>query len=384
VRILLVSSYHGGSHQKWAEGYAKYSRHEIVALTLPARYWKWRMHGGSVTLARKFKAVPSPPPDLIVATDMVDLSTFLALTRCQVSGIPAVLYMHENQLTYPLPDDPAKGGMRRQLGERDAHYAFINYVSMLAADRVVFNSEFHLNSFLDALPNFLKRFPEKREISTVNRIREKSTVLPVGIDLDAYGLDPRKGKNRRPLVLWNQRWEYDKNPEEFFAVLRKIAAEGIDFEVAICGQSFQRQPEEFKSSIEALGARVIHLGYAPFPEYVRILWEADITLSTAYHEFFGVSLVEAILCKTFPVLPARLSYPEIIPEAFHNMCLYRSHEELLNRLRWALNTPDATAAVTESLSHSLHFLDWKDISLQYDTLFEHLMADRGSGSSETR
>ena len=40
--------------------------------------------------------------------------------------------MHENQLTYPLPDDPTTGPMRRQLGERDRHYAFINYASTVS------------------------------------------------------------------------------------------------------------------------------------------------------------------------------------------------------------------------------------------------------------
>jgi hypothetical protein len=66
--------------------------------------------------------------------------------------------MHENQLTYPLPADGRTGPMRRQHGERDHHYAFINYASMLAADRVFFNSQYHLESFFARCPNFCAIF----------------------------------------------------------------------------------------------------------------------------------------------------------------------------------------------------------------------------------
>jgi hypothetical protein len=54
MKILLISPYRGGSHQAWAEGYQAHSVHEVTLLTLPDRFWKWRMHGGAVTLARRF------------------------------------------------------------------------------------------------------------------------------------------------------------------------------------------------------------------------------------------------------------------------------------------------------------------------------------------
>ena len=128
------------------------------------------MHGGAITLARRFLAAKARP-DVILATDMLDLTTFLALTRPQTAVIPTILYMHENQLTYPLPADGRTGPMRRQLGERDQHYAFINIASMLAANHVFFNSHYHLESFFDVLPNFLKHFPEYNELSCAKRAR---------------------------------------------------------------------------------------------------------------------------------------------------------------------------------------------------------------------
>ncbi|HEY1408822.1 MAG TPA: DUF3524 domain-containing protein, partial [Promineifilum sp.] len=118
MEILLVSPYHSGSHRSWAEGYQQRSQHDVRLLTMPGRFWKWRMLGGAVTLARQFLGEASAGklnPDVIVTTDLLDLATFLALTRRVTAGAAAVLYMHENQLTYPLPADPTKGPMRHQM-----------------------------------------------------------------------------------------------------------------------------------------------------------------------------------------------------------------------------------------------------------------------------
>ena len=124
MRVALLSPYDGGSHGVWARGLARHARADIDLLALPARFWKWRMHGGALSLARRYAEGGSY--DRILATDMLDLSTFLALTRRQTAATPAMLYAHENQLTYPLPEAPGTGPMRRQAGERDRHYAFIN------------------------------------------------------------------------------------------------------------------------------------------------------------------------------------------------------------------------------------------------------------------
>src|SRR5690606_13351708 len=120
--------------------------------------------------------------DLLLATDMLDVTTFLALTRELTAGLPVALYMHENQLTYPLPADGRTGPMRRQKGERDRHYAFVNYASMLAASGIFFNSRYHQNALLGELPAFLRHFPDLQELQTVEQIAARSTVLPVGVD----------------------------------------------------------------------------------------------------------------------------------------------------------------------------------------------------------
>ena len=370
MRILLLSPYHGGSHRAWAEGYQTASRHDVLLLTLPAHFWKWRMHGGAVTLARHWLAQNDPTPDLILSTDLHDLTTFLALTRRRSAAIPVALYMHENQLTYPLPTDPTTGPMRRQLGERDRHYAFVNFTSMLAADRVFFNSDYHLDTFFAALPPFLRHYPEFNEIESVAPLRQKSSVLHVGVDLqrlDSWADGEDTGEP--PLVLWNQRLEYDKNPEGFINVLVTLAADGVPFRVALCGERFGRPSDRWESGVAELGQRVIHNGYADDDQYRQLLWEATVTISTAGHEYFGISILEATYCHTFPLLPARLSYPELIPQEFHGDCLYYGRQDLMRRFRWALSDPAAARGVARRLATQIAKYDWKVMAQRYDDIF---------------
>ncbi len=365
MKILLISPYHGGSHQAWAEGWQQTSRHEIDILSLPARFWKWRMHGGAVTLARRYLAQPWQP-DLILATDMLDLTTFLALTRPLTHHIPTALYMHENQLTYPLPGSKKDGPMRRQHGERDYHYVFINYASALAADTLFFNSSYHRTAFLEALPRFLKHFPEYNELNSIKVIEQKSRVLPVGVNLSRLDSAEPTPVNHPPLILWNQRWEYDKNPEAFFRVLRRIQKMGIPFQLALCGQRYGKQPDVFARAEGHFANELVHVGFADDGRYRQLLWQADITLSTAHHEFFGISIIEAAYCQTFPLLPNRLSYPEIIPQAFHPHCLYQHEEELVNKLAYALTHAQETAVTAQKLSAALKKYDWSQTAPQYD------------------
>ncbi|GIK56178.1 MAG: DUF3524 domain-containing protein [Chloroflexi bacterium] len=384
MKVLLVSPYHGGSHAAWAAGYQQHSRHEVSLLTLPDRFWKWRMHGGAVTLARRFRE-RKDKPDVILAADMLDVTTFLALTRNEICHIPLVLYMHENQLTYPLPEDGATGPMRRQLGERDYHYAFINYVSMLAADAVWFNSHFHLESWFTAVPNFLKHFPEYNELGTVATLQKKSRVLPVGVDFGRLGdweserlaQSPNLAVSplpisQSPLILWNQRWEYDKNPEAFFTALAEVAAAGIPFRLALCGQQYGKRPSAFDTALTQFADHLVHVGYANFATYRRLLWQADVVISTAHHEFFGISILEAIYGHTFPLLPHRLSYPELIPAAYHADCLYHTQEELVERLIWALTHIEQAREKAKELSTAVTPFAWPAIAPHYDAALARL------------
>ena len=360
ARVFLISPYHTGSHRVWAEGYARHSRHEVHLITMAGRFWKWRMQGGALELAEQVRARIERvgPPDVVLATDMVNLPALIGLVRPWLHATRLHLYMHENQLTYPL----------RPGEKRDLTYAMINTLSIAAADAVHFNSAYHRQSFFQALPDLLKHFPDYQHLASIPSWREKSDVLPVGLDLTFLDGVPRPPRAAGPLrILWNQRWEYDKNPGDFFRALYGLMEEGWDFRVIVAGENFRQQPEEFAEARERLAGRLLHFGYvADRAAYAWLLYQADVVVSTAIHEFFGISVLEAIYAGAYPLLPRRLSYPELLPVALHDAHLYDDWEGLVAGLRWAMAHPQRVRAA--DLTWVADAYRWERLVGRYDEM----------------
>lgn len=302
MNILALESYYGGSHKAVLDGLSRASRHTWTVLTLPAHKWKWRMRHSAITFAEQVRVLVEKGQrwDLLFCSDMLNLAEFVALAPIQVAGLPRVIYFHENQLTYPV----------RLESERDYQFAMTNLTSALAADAVWFNSEFHRTSFLDALREFLKSMPDHQPLGAVEQIRAKSAVYPPGIE----GIAGPSKRELGPLrILWAARWEHDKNPDDFFAALKILKANNVPFRLSVIGQSFRDQPEVFEQAKHEFRDHLDHWGYqANRSDYQAVLRQADVVVSTANHEFFGIGLLEAVADGAYPVVPKRLSYPEIL------------------------------------------------------------------------
>ena len=326
LKILLIEPYYTGSHKKWANDYRRLSNHNVKILSLKGQFWKWRMHGGAVTLANKFNKI-NWRPNLIIATDMLDFTTFLSLTRKKTYNIPAIIYFHENQISYPW--SPNDIDVKKN---RDSHYGFINYSSALSSDHILFNSNYHMNTFMNELNPFLKNFPDHNELDSINIIKRKSKTLHLGLDLKRFDLKKIK-KKEKPSILWNHRWEYDKNPELFFSVLEKVKNEGYKFNLIVIGENFSQSPEIFDRAKKNFKDELIHWGYAKtFELYAELLWRADILPVTSNQEFFGISVMEAIYCGNWPILPNRLTYPELLPEVNHKENIYQDEKDLYKKI----------------------------------------------------
>lgn len=326
MHITLIEPFYTGSHQQWAEGFRQYANDEIQILSLKGRHWKWRMFGGAVTLAKIFKEEVKQT-DLILVSDMLDLTTFLGLVRKETIGIPTAIYFHENQLTYPWSptDQDQKTGRKNE-------YAFMNYTSALAADQLFFNSQYHLDSFIDALPQFLKQFPDYNELENVEKIKANSKVLHLGMDLKKFdAFSALDKKNQSPVILWNHRWEYDKNPDDFFHLLFRLKEEKIDFQLIVLGEKYTRYPKIFDEAAVKLKDHILLFGYADtFENYASCLKTADILPVSSNQDFFGGSIIEAMYCGVMPLLPNRLAYPEHLREEKY---LYQSKEDLYLKLK---------------------------------------------------
>ena len=326
--ILSRDPFHGGSHSAVARGHVEHSRNRIRLLTLPARSWKWRMRGAAIWFAGELRRPDArlAHTDLLVTTDMLSAADLRALLPARLAARPLAVYFHENQLTYP----------DRREAERDRHFAFTNVSSALAADAVWFNSEVHRRAFLEAVPSLLAAMPDHAPGRLAGQLAARTRVVPPGIESSGAEVSAAApqgtGGERRPLVLWNHRWEHDKDPEACFAALEEARRRGGRFRLAVAGQRFRKSPAVFETLAERFAGTLECCGFLDAAAYRRLLGRADLVLSTAQHEFFGLAVAEAIAAGAYPLLPARLSYPEIIPPEFHAAHLYTSHEQLVRQL----------------------------------------------------
>lgn len=364
TRILFIEPFFGGSHRAFAEGLKHSSRHCIRLLTLPARFWKWRMRGAAVTLSEKANRMRFPY-EAMIATDMLNLAEFRSLLA---RDAPSLLYMHENQVSYPVPEGES----------RDVQFGFTNVTSCLAADKVCFNSRYHYNSFFDELDGFLRQMPDYRLKNASARIMKKSRVLPLGVDLGFFDAFPRMPLSGPPVILWNHRWEFDKRPELFFACLKKLRALGMDFRLAIAGENFQAKPKAFLEAKKIFAKQIIHYGFAETREdYARLLKNSDIVISTASQENFGISAVEAAYCGAWPLFPRGLSYPELIPQRYHRDHLYSNFDDLVIKLKEILPKAEKRRQRRKPLADAFFRFDWSNMIEKWDSIIESLVASRG-------
>jgi len=365
--VLALEPWLGGSHAAFLEGWAARSTHRVELEGLAPRHWKWRMRSSAWELARRLRGRAAP--DVLLATGYLDLPAFLGFAPPGWGRVPVLLYLHENQLTYPA--DPARPG-----SERDTSYGFTNLLSCLRAERVVFNSRFHLEELRTAAEELLRRLPRPNPRAELGAKLEDARVVAPGIELDALPLGAGGAPGAPLQVLFPHRWEHDKDPRAFLEACLAARAEGARFELLLTGEGRDDGPPGCAAALGELAEAVAHRGHLPRADYLHLLGSADLVVSSARHEFFGLAVAEALAAGAAPLLPRRLAYPEVLGPTPPAGALYDGPEELVRGLLRHAADPGALREPTARAAWRRRMEPWsmETSALALDTLCRELAA----------
>ena len=124
-----------------------------------------------------------------------------------------------------------------------------------------------------------------------------------------------------------------------------------------------------------LNDKIIHFGYCENnTEYFGYLKMSNILPVTSHQDFFGISVVEAVSYGCYPILPKRLTYPDLFNYKKNKFLFYNSDLELKDKLVSVIkNIKNYTSTIKEVSQKTFVKFNWENISKKYDSTFEKQM-----------
>lgn len=355
MKILLIEPWLTGSHQAWAEGYQRCSSHDVRIASLPGERWRWRLRGGAVELLAPIQTalVDGWVPDLLLVSGLVDVAVLAGFLRRSLEGCAIAVYQHESQMLYPTPD-----------GAVDIDAVMHNVNSWLVADAVIFNSEFHRSSVDSQLADFASSLHSQPLTQLLASLDERVSVLHVGVELGWTERRATRVASPAPQILWPHRWDSDKRPDVFLRAIERLRDAELEFTLVLAGEDGGESGIR-REIVDRFGGKVVAEGPFEVSRYRELVVASDIVVSCAEHEFFGVAVVEALAAGCWGVLPAALSYPELVGPGGSAM-LYRP-----TTFGTALESAVRQHARRQLVGHPLgaevrERFDWDRLGARYD------------------
>ena len=252
--------------------------------------------------------------DLVLATSMVDLASLRGLIP-KIAAVPSLLYFHENQFAYPAG--------RQRVDNIEPQ--IVPLYAALCADAIVFNSAFNRDTCQEGVRQLAKRLPEGLPAQLFKKL-DAAEVLPVPLISkgDSYPNRAALPTDSPMEIVWNYRWEYDKGIEILAHIIEQVKQAGLRYRFHVVGQQFRHRPEAFKEidrHLEEISAFFDmprgNFGYIEDADrYQTLLTSCHFVLSTAKHDFQGLSVQQACLAGCQAAVPDALVYPEYIPPQY--------------------------------------------------------------------
>ncbi|MDH7943649.1 DUF3524 domain-containing protein [Pseudohongiella sp. SYSU M77423] len=328
-----MSAYDAYSHQLWRTTLVDmFPQIDWTVLSLPPRYFAWRVRGNSLSWAFNHRDQLTDNYDMVLATSLTDLSALRGFVP-ELAQLPAMVYFHENQFAYPENRGPKDRGPESQRPEGEGvalvQAQLTSLYTALCADQVLFNSDWNRRSFFSGAGQLLAKLPDHVPGNLLAELQNKSQVLAVPLADQLFrGIQStaqQERSNGEPLtIVWNHRHEYDKGPALLLSIVNRLCDRGVAFRLHLLGQRFRSSPAEFESIRRRLQQHYQDHDISPGVDewvsdrqaYQALLVQSDIVLSTAEHDFQGLSVLEASILGCLPAVPDALAYPEYFASHF--------------------------------------------------------------------
>ncbi|MCH8832000.1 MAG: glycosyltransferase family 4 protein [Chloroflexi bacterium] len=189
----------------------------------------------------------------------------------------------------------------------------------------------HEGGFLDSVREMLPYFHVNLANSVFTKELLESRVPGYTFEvcylgIDTKGIDEAAARKRRgeraTTVLWQHRWTTDKNLPEALDIVRRLARRHPSTTFYLGRKEEWDEPfwapqslKDYYFSVSDELNSLSNIRYSlPF-ETQREYWEfiagADIAFSCAYHDTFGIGMLEQAYAGAACIVPNRVVYPEV-------------------------------------------------------------------------
>lgn len=144
-------------------------------------------------------------------------------------------------------------------------------------------------------------------------------VRVVGLPIDMESIDKANNRSKKlnasneVRIVFNHSLRPPKQPSNALNVIERIMStrDNCSFEITRAFIEDTQIEKDFKNLAKKYKNRIIFHNNLTLNDYYELLWNCDIQFSTASHESFGVSTIEAMYTGNACFTPDKLSYPEI-------------------------------------------------------------------------
>lgn len=365
MKIWIVDPQLTAERRLWIEGWARHSRHQILAFTLPPL--PWMPSGLSSALARERarrlarrirryltgSAIRDPSrqplglPDLILLTDGLDGEAFAEEVGDLLAGIPLWIYWHTSAMAGPRVPTPDE--------------IEIELRTARAVERCIFHGTNQRQGFLSALSRY--------EPALARRIEKGAVVLPPGFD--PLPLPSEAQPFREPLVFWILRGEPEEIPM-LIAALDHPALHSLNFQVLLLSERPDIETPRMQRLPPRLRARILGILSPEGYEVQRWAQTARAVVDGSIRIHSPIHLIRLAFEGPWPLVPASSGLLDALPETLWPRCAYPSPEDLAERLGILLTDPPPDS---REIRQALAAWMWPMLASRYDDLCETIPGD---------